>query len=88
MPEAEHLWSSFGTWWGDSLTRPRLDISGCCLAHGGEALLLNLGWTSFVVVWCMVGRFSNSAQLDISGHHSVHGREILLLVAGSIGIDI
>ena len=87
-PQAGHLWSSFGTWWGDSLTRPRLDISGRCLAHGGEALLLTPGWTSFVVVWCMVGRFSYSPQPDISGHHSVHGGEILLFVAGSIEIAI
>ena len=26
-PQAGHLRSSFGAWWGDSLTRPRLDMS-------------------------------------------------------------
>ena len=56
--------------------------------HGGEALLLTPGWTSFVVVQCMVGRFSYSPQLEISGHHSVRGEEILLLVTASIGIDV
>ena len=54
-PQAGHLWSSFGAWWGDSLTRHRLDISRGCSAHGGEILLLAPGWTSLVIVRHMVG---------------------------------
>ncbi|WP_419652767.1 hypothetical protein, partial [Thiolapillus sp.] len=49
-PQAGHLWSSSGAWWGDSLTRPRLDISGHPPARGGEILLLAPGWTCLVVV--------------------------------------
>ena len=64
-PLARHLWSSFGACWGDSITRPRLDISGHRLAHGGEILLLAPVWTSLVVVQRMVGRFSYSPQ---AGH--------------------
>ena len=59
-PQAGHLWSSFGAWWGDSLTSPRLDISRRRLALGGEILLLISGWTSLVVVRHVVGRFSYS----------------------------
>ena len=64
-PQAGHLWSSFGAWWGDSLTRPRLDISGRRSARGGEILLFAPGWTSLVTVRCVVGRFSYSPQ---AGH--------------------
>ncbi len=64
-PQAGHLWSSFGAWWGDSLTRPRLDISGHRSARGGEILLLAPGWTSPVVLRRVVGRFSYSPQ---AGH--------------------
>ena len=62
MPQAGHLWSSFGMWWGDYFTRPRLDIPCRNSAHGGEILLLASGWTSLVIVWHMVGRFSYSPQ--------------------------
>ena len=65
LPQAGHLWSSFVTWWGDSLTSPRLDISGRRLAHGGEILLLAPGWTSLVVLRHVVGRFFYSPQ---AGH--------------------
>ena len=61
-PQAGHLSSSFGTWWGDSLTRPRFDISHHRSAHGGEILLLTTGWTSLIVVQCVVGGFSYSPQ--------------------------
>ena len=64
-PQAGHLWSSFGAWWGDSLTRPRLDISGHPSARGGEILLLAPGWTSLVILRRVVGRFSYSPQ---AGH--------------------
>ena len=64
-PQAGHLWSSFGMWWGDSLTCPKLDIPCRNSAHGGEILLLASGWTSLVVVRRMVGRFSYSPQ---AGH--------------------
>ena len=64
-PQAGHLWSSFREWWGDSLTLPRLDISGHRSANGGEILLLAPGWTSPVVVRRMVGRFSSST---LAGH--------------------
>ena len=53
--------------WGDSLTRPRLDISRGGSARGGEILLLAPGWTSLVVVRRVVGRFSYSPQ---AGHLS------------------
>ena len=59
-PRAGQLSSSFGTWWGDSLTRPRLDIFFLRSARGGEILLLAPGWTSLVVVRHIVGRFSYS----------------------------
>ena len=69
-PQAGHLWSSFGAWWGDSHTRPRLDIFGCRLARGGEILL--------VVVRRVVGRYSlTQPRLDISGHRSARGGEFL-----------
>ena len=61
-PQAGHFWSSFGAWWGDSCTHPRLDISGRRSAHGGEILLLAPGWTSLVVVRRVLGRFSYSPQ--------------------------
>ena len=64
-PQAGHLSSSFGAWWGDSLTRPRLDISRHRLACGGEILLLAPGWTSLIIIRCVVGRFSYSPQ---AGH--------------------
>ena len=57
-PQAGHLLSSFGAWWGDSLTHPRLDISCRRSARGGEILLLAPGWTSLIIVQCVVGRFS------------------------------
>ena len=60
------LSSSFRAWWGGSLTRPWLDISHRS-ARGGEILLLAPGWTSVVVVWRVVGRFSYSPQ---AGHLS------------------
>ena len=60
--QAGHL-SSFGAWWGDSLTRPRLDISRRS-ARGGEILLLTPGWTS-LIIWHVVGRCSSSPQ---AGH--------------------
>ena len=99
-PQAGHLWSSFGAWWGDSLTRPRLDMLFCAWwgdsitrprldiscrgsACGGEILLLAPGWTSLVVVWCVVGRFSYSPK---AGHffysRSVRNREVPLLAPG------
>ena len=59
-PKAGHLWLSFGAWWGDSLTCPRLDISGRRSARVGDILLLAPGWTSLVVDRCVVGRFSYS----------------------------
>ena len=64
-PLAGYLSFSFGAWWGDSLTRPRLDISNHGLALDGEILLLAPGWTSLVIVWRMVGRFYYSPQ---AGH--------------------
>ena len=64
-PQAGHLWSSFGAWWGDSLTRPRLGISGRPSARGGAILLLAPGWTSLVILRRVVGRFSYSPQ---AGH--------------------
>ena len=64
-PQAGHLSSSFSAWWGDSLTRPRLDISHRRSAHGGEILLLPPGWTSLIIVRRVVGRFSYSPQ---AGH--------------------
>ena len=66
-PKAGHL-SSFGAWWEHSLTRPRLDISRCGSARSGEILLLAPGWTSLVVAWRVVGRFSYLAQ---AGHFSL-----------------
>ena len=44
-PQAGYLLSLFGVWWGDSLTRPRLDISHCRSVRGGVILLLAPGWT-------------------------------------------
>ena len=67
-PQAGHLRSSFGAWWGDSLTRPWLDISGRRSACGGAILLLAPGWTSPVVVRRVVGRFSYSPH---AGHLSL-----------------
>ena len=64
-PQAGLLWSTVGAWWGDSLTRPRLDISHHRSARGGEILLLAPGWTSPVVLQPVVGRFSHSPQ---AGH--------------------
>ena len=64
-PQAGHLWSSFGAWWGDSLTRPWLDISRRYSARGGEILLLAPGWTSLMIIQHVVGRFSYSPQ---NGH--------------------
>ena len=61
-PQAEYLWSLFSTRWGDSLTHPRLNISGHRSAHGGEILLLTPGWTTLVIIRRMVGRFSYSPQ--------------------------
>ena len=65
LPQAGHLFLLFSEWWGDSLTHPRLDISGRRLARGGEILLLAPGWTSLVIVRRVVGRFSYSPQ---AGH--------------------
>ena len=64
-PQDGHLLSSFGSWWVDSLTRPRLDISHCCSARGGEILLLAPGWTSLIVIRRVVGRFFYSPR---AGH--------------------
>ena len=64
-PQAGHLSSSFGTWWGDSLTHPRLYISRRHLTRGGEILLLAPGWTSLIIIRRVVGRFSYSPQ---AGH--------------------
>ena len=61
----DSLRSSFGAWWGDSLTRPRLDISGRPSARGGAILSLAPGWTSPVILRRLVGRFSHSPQ---AGH--------------------
>ena len=66
-PLTGHLSSSFGAWWGDSLTCPRLDISRHCSARGGEILLLAPGLTSLVIVRRVVGRFSYSPR---AGHLS------------------
>ena len=60
-PQAGHLSSSYGTWWGDSLTHPRLDISHHS-PHGGEILLLAPSWTSLIIIQHVVGRFSYSPQ--------------------------
>ena len=66
-PQAGHVSLSFSTWWGDSLTRPRLDISSHCLVRSGEILLLAPSWTALVIIQRMVGRFSYSPQ---AGHLS------------------
>ena len=55
-PHAENLSSSFGAWWGDSLTRPRLDISHHRSARGGEILLLAPGWMSVIIRRVVTGR--------------------------------
>ena len=65
LPQAGHLWFSFGACWGDSLTRPRLDISGRCSVHGGEILLFAPGWRSLVFVQRVLGRFFYS---PLAGH--------------------
>ena len=65
--QAGHLSLSFGPWWGNSLTHPKLDISHCHLARGGEILLLAPGSTPLVGVQRVVGRFSYSPQ---AGHLS------------------
>ena len=67
LPQAGHLLSWFSTWWGDSLTRPRMDISRSDSAHDGEILLLAPGWTFLVVFRHAVGKFSYSPQ---DGHLS------------------
>ena len=64
-PQAGDLWLLFGAWWGDSLTLPRLDISGHCSMRGGEILLLASGWTFLVIIRHVVGSFSYSPQ---AGH--------------------
>ena len=66
-PQVGHLSSLFGSWWGDSLTHPRLDIFCHHSARGGEILLLTPGCTSLVIVRRVVGRFSYSPQ---AGHLS------------------
>ena len=66
-PQAGHLSSSFGTWWEESHTRPRLDMSHCRSARGGEILLLVPSWTSLGINRRVVGRFSYSPQ---AGHLS------------------
>ena len=79
-PQAGHVLSPFGAWWGDSFTRPRMDISHYRSVHGGEILLLTPGWTSHIFRR-MVGRFSYSFQ---AGHlsSSFDGGAILLLAPG------
>ena len=57
-PQVGHLSSSFDAWWGDSLTRPGLDISCQYSARGGEILLLASGWTSLMIIRRVVERFS------------------------------
>ena len=66
-PHAGHLSSLFSAWWGDSLTRPMLDISRRCSARGGEILLLAPGWIYLTIIRSVVGRFSYSPQ---AGHLS------------------
>ena len=61
-PQAGHLSLSFGEGWGDSITRPKLDISGRRSARDGEILLLAPGWTSLVIRRHVMGRFSYSPQ--------------------------
>ena len=61
-PHAGHLSSLFSAWWGNSLTRPRLDISHYHSVRGGEILLLAPGWKSLIIVRRVVGRFSYSPQ--------------------------
>ena len=78
-PQARYLWSSFGAWWGNSLTRPRLDISRHPSTRHGEILLLALGWTSLVIDRHVVGRFSYSPQAGLSGYCSARGGKIFLL---------
>ena len=67
-PPAGHLSSSFGAWWGDSLTRPMLNISHRHSARGGEILLFAPCWTSLIIIRCEVGRFSYSPH---AGHLSL-----------------
>ena len=64
-PQAGYISLSFSAWWGDSLTCPRLELSHHCLAHGEEILLLAPGWTSLIIIWHMVERFSYS---PLAGH--------------------
>ena len=66
-PKDGHLSTSVGAWWGDSLTRPRMDISRRRSARGGEILLLAPGWTSLVAGRRVVGTLSYSPQ---HGHRS------------------
>ena len=66
-PQDGHRSLSVGAWWGDSLTRPRMDISRHLSARGGEILLLAQGWTSLVDGRRVVRRFSYSPQV---GHLS------------------
>ena len=73
-PQAGHLWSSFSAWWGDSLTRPRLDISGRRSARGGEILLLAPGWTSFNVRHVVAGDREQRTYIEIASKRE-RGRE-------------
>ena len=84
-PQAGHLSLSFRAWWGDSLTRPTLDISGHRSARGGEIPLLAPSWTSLVVVRRVKGRFYYlpqaghlSSSVDTSWRDSLtrHGLDI------------
>ena len=81
-PRAGHFLSSFGAWRGDSLTRPRLDISRRRSAHGavarrGSCLVLQVGhigsWTHRAVETSGHGHRAVAIQvasfiLDTSGH--------------------
>ena len=72
----------FGAWRGDSLTRPRLDISHPRLACGGEILLHAPAehiLSSFGAWW---GDSLTRPRLELSHHCLAHGGEILLLAAG------
>ena len=70
-PQAGHLRSSFGVWWGDSLTRPRLHTSGCrSVARWGDSLtrprLDTSGCRS-----ARGGEILTRPRVDTSGHLSI-----------------
>ena len=81
-PKPRHLSSSFGAWWGDSLTRPRLDISvvvRCVVGRFSYSPQAGYLLSSFGAWW---GDSLTRPRLDTSRHRSEHGGEILLLAPG------